>query len=235
MTKSVLIVAGGSGLRMGADIPKQFLPLAGVPVLVHTLRRFFLWENTLPIVLVLPEDQFAYWEKIAMEFLTSSQRTQITLSAGGKTRTESVHNGLEKLAARVAEDALVAIHDGVRPFVNDDMLTAAFGMAATHGASVVCVPVKASIREIGDDGQSRAVDRARFLEVQTPQTFKLKDILACYRNRPTEGNFTDDASLYELTGNTVAICPGSYDNIKITTPEDLLVAEGIIRGSQKSG
>ncbi|MEZ4775584.1 MAG: 2-C-methyl-D-erythritol 4-phosphate cytidylyltransferase [Bacteroidia bacterium] len=234
MKKCVLIVAGGSGMRMGADIPKQFLPLAGVPVLIHTLRRFFLWENRLPVGLVLPEDQFSFWEKLAAEFLTPSQRAQITLSKGGKTRTESVHNGLEKLTARVgeSEDALVGIHDGVRPFVTNDMLTTAFELAAVHGASVVCVPVKASIREIGDDGQSRAVDRARFLEVQTPQTFKLKEILDCYRNRAAEGNFTDDASLYELTGKTVAICPGSYDNIKITTPEDLLVAEGILRGSQ---
>ncbi|MDX2245672.1 MAG: 2-C-methyl-D-erythritol 4-phosphate cytidylyltransferase [Bacteroidia bacterium] len=231
MNRSVLIVAGGSGMRMGADIPKQFLPLAGVPVLIHTINKFFRWETSLPLVLVLPEDQFGYWEKIAEEFLPASARNQISLSPGGKTRTESVHNGLEKLAGRVgnAAQTLVAIHDGVRPFVNDLILQGAFEMAEKQGASVACVPVKASIREITQEGNSRAVDRTRFLEVQTPQTFRLEEILYCYRNRPEKGNFTDDASLYELTGKTVAICPGSYDNIKITTPEDMLVAEGLMR------
>lgn len=235
--KSVLIVAGGSGSRMGSDIPKQFLPVAGVPVLIHTIRRFFDYQEDIRIVLVLPADQFMYWQKISPQYLSESQLEYITLSEGGSTRSVSVAKGLERLnnSSSNPSRTLVAIHDGVRPFINHQIIDEAYSLAANHGASVVCMPVKPSLREMTEDGGSRAVDRSRFFEVQTPQTFILKEILEVYRNIPGGQTFTDDASLFQSTGRQVVISQGSYNNIKITTPEDMFVAENILKTLQQKG
>ena len=229
MLPAALIVAGGSGSRMGAGVPKQFLPLGGKPILVHTVRRFLDYDAALRVVLVLPAGSFSHWEHLAPRHLSAAELARITLCAGGDTRTQSVSRGLETLAAQVPdpEGCLVAIHDGVRPFATQALLAGTYRQAASGEGAVACVPVKASLRQQAPDGRSRAVDRQQFLEVQTPQTFVLAHILAAYQNRPHD-DFTDDASLFEAQGGRISICEGSYDNIKITTPEDIFVGERIL-------
>ena len=230
MNPCAVIVAGGSGSRMQSDLPKQFLPLEGKPVLIHTVLRFLAFDPQLPIVLVLPQAHLTFWEQLAPRHLSSQQLNQVSLSPGGTTRSDSVQAGLELMAAqvKVPEKCWVAIHDGVRPFVLPEMIQQAFDVAENKGASVACVPVKFSLRQRMEGGKSQPVDRAHFFEVQTPQTFRLDQILECYRLRPP-GSFTDDASLYQLKGGQVSICEGSYDNIKLTTPEDLAIGHAILK------
>lgn len=214
---------------MGAGLPKQFLMLQDKPVLVHTLQRFLDYDDALRIALVMHEGSFGLWEATAGQYLSDEARGRIVLAPGGAERTASVHNGLEALAAQVAapQQCLVAIHDAVRPFVSREMLDAAFETARLHGASVCCVPVKSSLRERLPGGASRAVDRSLFLHVQTPQTFSLALLLEAFRRRPHD-RYTDDASLYEALAGPVQLCEGSYENIKITTPEDLYVAQQLL-------
>jgi 2-C-methyl-D-erythritol 4-phosphate cytidylyltransferase len=229
MQRTALIVAGGSGTRMGVGIPKQFLPLSGKPVLVHTVKVFLGLPQMDAIALVLPEAHFDRWNQVAKAHLSPDEISKIHLSAGGTTRTESVEAGLETLSKLVENPAfaMVAIHDGVRPLVQPEVVEQSYELAAKVGAAVVCVPVKASLRKNTEFG-SHGIDRSQYWEVQTPQTFRLGPILNCYRRRP-EQVFTDDASLYEETGGKVAICPGSYENMKLTTPEDMLIAEQILK------
>ncbi len=226
--KAAVVVAGGSGKRMKSKIPKQFLPLVGCPVLVHTLKCFLEYDNKLSIALVLPQSSFNEWEYISHRWLTELEKTRICVCEGGNTRTESVSKGLKKLAELylIPDKTWIAIQDGVRPFATRDILDSAFKTAQEFGASVACVPVKGSLRYQESPGISKAIDRSQYLEVQTPQTFLLKDILEVFERRPHD-QFTDDASLYEYAGKQVAISMGSYDNIKITTPDDLDLAEKI--------
>ncbi|MFK7970562.1 MAG: 2-C-methyl-D-erythritol 4-phosphate cytidylyltransferase [Bacteroidia bacterium] len=230
MKHAAILVAGGTGTRMGTKIPKQFLTLQGVPVLVHTLKRFLGYDSSMPIVLVMHTGSQSQWADLAQQHLSETERQRIILCDGGAERSDSVHNGMEALANHIEahDEYLVAIHDAVRPFIHTRLLDEAFATAAAQGASVCCVAVKSSIREVTNGG-SQAVDRSRFFHVQTPQTFAFSPLLQAYRNRP-HNRFTDDASLYEATGKPVTICAGSYDNIKLTTPEDLFVAEKILKG-----
>lgn len=230
MKRAAILVAGGTGTRMGTQVPKQFLTLQGVPVLVHTLQRFLAFDTSMPIVVVMHEASIPIWTQVLEEHVSSADRARIHTCAGGAERCDSVHHGLNTLQQLPLDthDVWVAIHDAVRPFVQDDMLHAAFDTAVAHGASVCCVAVKSSIREVTETG-SHAVDRSRFYHVQTPQTFSFDPLISAYEARP-HNRFTDDASLYEAAGNPVAICPGHYNNIKLTTPEDLFVAEKILAG-----
>jgi 2-C-methyl-D-erythritol 4-phosphate cytidylyltransferase len=229
MKKAALIVAGGSGTRMGTARPKQFLLLGGKPILIHTIERFLHLDDELPIQLVLPLTDIAFWETDAPQWLNQAEMERVRVCPGGITRTDSVQNGLEALFDHLypPEEYWVAIHDGVRPFIDAAKLEDAYETAFSEGASVTCVPVKSSMRKQNEDGSSVAVDRSQFFHVQTPQTFRLDQILDAYENRPT-GSFTDDASLFQATGEKVVICGGSYDNLKITTPEDLFVAEKVL-------
>lgn len=229
MIPSAVIVAGGSGRRMGATQPKQFLPLEGRPILIHTLERFLHWKKELEIALVLPLDHIATFEKLADKYLPADLRARVHLCEGGASRTASVWSGIQFLHGHFARPAncLVGIHDGVRPFVAAEVLDHAYHLAEEKGASVVCVPVKASLRKKESDGNSVAVDRSDYVEVQTPQVFHLEGIYRAFQQRPHD-NFTDDASLYQAQGHLVAIAKGSYDNIKITTPEDLSVGREIL-------
>ena len=229
MKRAAIIVAGGSGKRMGTALPKQFLPLDGVPILIRTIQKFLPKEGGLPLVLVLPETHWEIYEKISLTFFTRQQRESITLSPGGATRTLSVYSGLQTLQESVNEpaDYLVAIQDAVRPFITTAIIDHAYQLAELHGASVVCVPVKSSLRQKTETG-SKAIDRSAFYHVQTPQTFQFKEILEAYQHRAHD-TFTDDASLFEAAGKEVFICEGSYENIKITTPEDMIIAEEILK------
>lgn len=210
-----LIVAGGQGLRMGADLPKQFLLLAGRPVLMHTLIRFVPHVDT--IVLVLPADHHTYWQKLCRryDFAISHQ-----VVAGGGTRFASVRNGLEV----VPDGVLVAVHDGVRPLVSGETIDACFCAAAAGGAAAPCRALLESLRYYATDG-NYAVDRSRYVTVQTPQTFRSEWLKEAYRE-PYEERFTDDCSVYEHHfGRPVALIEGNPENIKLTTPLDLSLAK----------
>lgn len=230
MRKTAVIVAGGAGRRMGTQVPKQFLMLAGKPILVRTVELFLHFDPQLEIALVLPEAHHAYWAELAKQYIPATELGRIHTCLGGTTRTASVLAGLEQLLKQVPEqeDCLVAIHDGVRPFASQDMLREAYEVATLHQASVACVPVKASLRQSLPNGQTKAVDRSQYWQVQTPQTFRLDLILRAYQQHH-DRTFTDDASLFEAAGYEVPISQGSYDNIKITTPEDLAIGEQILK------
>lgn len=229
MQKAAVIVAGGSGTRMESKVPKQFLPLGNMPIIFRTVKRFLAFDSSLLVVLVLPADNQEDWNGLTHLYLSDSEKSRITLQAGGNTRTLSVEGGLKVLAAQVdPAQTLVAIHDGVRPLITDDVINKAFAAAKEFGAAVSCIPVKSSMREEIAPGQSQPVDRSKYWHVQTPQSFRLEKILKAFSIREHD-NFTDDASLYQAYIGKVAICEGSYDNLKVTTPEDLFVADALLR------
>jgi 2-C-methyl-D-erythritol 4-phosphate cytidylyltransferase len=218
-----ILVAGGSGLRMGADRPKQFLLLLGEPVLLHTLRRFA--EPALGVtqlVVVLPFDQIEYWQQLAAEHHVTVPHV---LVAGGATRWASVKAGLAALPADAPAGALVAVHDGVRPLVPQSVIEATYQAAASHGAAAAAVPPKDSVRLLGAAGSS-PLDRRRLRLMQTPQTFDLALLRRAYR-LPELPTFTDDASVVDDL-HPVQLVEGDYRNLKITTPEDLLLAESLL-------
>lgn len=216
-----IIVAGGSGQRMGRDIPKQFLPLAQVPILMHTIRAFYTYNSDIHIILVLAPAEKARWEDLV---IAHQFDIPIQLAPGGSTRFHSVKNGLGLLSDATG---LVAIHDGVRPLVTTDTIAASFRLAAMHGSAVASVRLKESLREIDKDF-SRSVDRSRYRLIQTPQTFQLPLIREAYA-LTEETSATDDAGVFEAAGHRISLFEGSYTNIKITTPEDLAVAESLMK------
>lgn len=201
-------------------MPKQFLELNGVPVLIHTLRAFCDYSDSITIVLVLPEDDFGTWHTLAAKHHFDKP---VILQQGGDSRFQSVRNGLEALSG----EGLVAIHDGVRPLVSKDIIGASFRLAAVHQSAVAAVRLKESIR-VTDQDNTKAVDRSRFRLIQTPQTFDLQLIKSAYQMKEDPG-LTDDASVAERAGHTISLFEGSYENIKITTPEDLVVAEALLK------
>lgn len=218
-----IVVAGGKGTRMRSSVPKQFMPLAGLPVLMHTLNAFRRYSKRLEIILVLPDDDVATWKNLCIE---NNYTVPVTVVHGGESRFQSVKNGL---SAITINDGLVAIHDGVRPLVSEDIIGASFRIAAVHGSAVAAVRLKESIRKTDQD-QTIAVDRSDYRLIQTPQTFDLQLIKAAY-NRKEEPSFTDDASVAERAGHKISLYEGSYGNLKITTPEDLIIAEALLRKS----
>lgn len=218
---TILIVAGGRGTRMGGPQPKQFLELAGRPVLMHTLEAFDRWDASARLIVVLPEDQIDTWKRLCEAHVFGRIHRVV---AGGETRFHSVRNGL----GAVASDGLIAVHDGVRPLVAPSVIAACFAAAADGGAAVPVVPVVESVREVDADGGSRPVDRTRLRVVQTPQVFRA-DVLRAAYCLPYDPRFTDDASVVEASGVAVRLVPGNRENIKLTTPMDLLLAEQLMR------
>ena len=218
---TILIVAGGRGTRMGGPQPKQFLELAGRPVLMHTLEAFDRWDASARLIVVLPEDQIDTWKRLCEAHVFGRIHRVV---AGGETRFHSVQNGL----GAVASDGLIAVHDGVRPLVAPSVIAACFAAAADGGAAVPVVPVVESVREVDADGGSRPVDRTRLRVVQTPQVFRA-DVLRAAYCLPYDPRFTDDASVVEASGVAVRLVPGNRENIKLTTPMDLLLAEQLMR------
>jgi len=222
-----IIVAGGKGTRIRHTLPKQFIEVAGKPVLFHTLEAFHRYSASLHIVLVLPADDLKIWDDLVTRYHFP---IPVTLQTGGETRFQSVKRGLEKIAGQ----GLVAIHDGVRPLVSEDIIGASFRLAAVHGTAVAAVRLKESIRETDQD-TTRAVDRSKFRMIQTPQTFDVDLIKKAYEHREEPG-MTDDASVAEQAGHSISLFEGSYENIKITTAEDLIVAETLLKSrDQGSG
>ncbi|OCW92857.1 2-C-methyl-D-erythritol 4-phosphate cytidylyltransferase [Macellibacteroides sp. HH-ZS] len=221
LPKYVLIVAGGKGLRMGEQLPKQFIPIAGKPVLMHTLDAFVRYDASVRLIVVLPESHQPYWQDLCIEYNFSVPH-QVT--TGGETRFHSVRNGLKL----VNSSGLVAIHDGVRPLVTTDVIAACFKAAASDKAAVPVLPMIDSLREYKANG-SMPVDRTRYCSVQTPQVFDAATVLSAY-DVPYDACFTDDASVVEACGYPVTLVAGNRENIKITTPFDLLIAEAVLKG-----
>lgn len=219
-----IIVAGGKGLRMGTDIPKQFLPIGGLPVLMHTINSFKAYDGDMHIILVLPKHQQEYWKKLCDDF---SFDVDIEVADGGETRFHSVKNGL----ALIPDDAtgVVGVHDGVRPFVSTSTIHRTYEQAAIMGATVPVIPIVDTIRHIVNHGKcSETVPRDEYRIVQTPQAFNIQLLKEAYR-QDYRKDFTDDASVVEKLGHTVALVEGNRENIKITTPFDLAVAEVILK------
>jgi 2-C-methyl-D-erythritol 4-phosphate cytidylyltransferase len=214
-----LIVAGGKGTRMKSNIPKQFMELQGLPVLLHTLNAFFRYSENIRIVLVLPQHDFGTWHSIIKKYNFTKP---VTLQQGGDTRFQSVKKGLEKIEG----DGLVAIHDGVRPLVSEAIIAESFRLAAVQKSAVAAVHLKESIR-VTDQNKTRAVDRSLYRLIQTPQTFSIQLIKSAYDTREDE-SLTDDASVAERAGHVISLFEGSYRNIKITTAEDLLIADALL-------
>jgi len=217
MKKYALIVAGGKGLRMGTETPKQFLLLQGRPVLMHTIEAFASILDIL-IVLVLPEAQKNYWQELTIKHLFTIPHI---LVSGGDTRFQSVKNGLTYVS-----DGIVAIHDGVRPIISQELLIKAYDTCEQKGNAVLAVRLKDSIREVDLFG-NKNVNRNNYYLIQTPQVFHSSEIKAAYQNAEHD-NFTDDASVLESVGAKIHLVEGSYSNIKITSPEDLAIAEVLI-------
>ncbi len=215
-----VIVAGGSGTRMNNQVPKQFIPIHGLPILMHTIRAFFDYSSGLSIVVVLAENLHMDWFRLCE---TYHFNIPVTLVNGGNTRFQSVKNGLNV----IGPEGLVAIHDGVRPLVDKAIIGASFQLAALHGCAVAAVRLKESLR-ITDKDQTRTVDRSKFRLIQTPQTFQIQVIKKAYQQTEI-ASFTDDASVAEKAGYRISLFEGSYRNIKITTPEDLLIAEALLK------
>lgn len=220
-----IILAGGQGLRMGYDIPKQFIEIEGKPILRHTIERFRESFDEIEIIVVLPSGEKEYWKEYCKR---TGFLDRYVMPSGGITRFHSVQNALKY----VPDGAIVAVHDGVRPFVTRDFLRSMFKKMEECKALVpVTLPVE-SLREIGPDGTSTAVDRSRYRLVQTPQIFHSELLKEAY-SQPYNPLFTDDASVVEYMGHRVSLCEGLSSNIKITTPEDLALAEAILRETRR--
>jgi len=217
----VIIVAGGKGLRMGSDIPKQFLPIGGKPVLMRTIERFREYAANLQIILVLPEAQQDYWQKLCEDYHFN---VEYLLANGGETRFHSVQNGL----ALIPDDAegVVGVHDGVRPFPSIEVIRNCYETARLKKAVIPVIPVVETVRHLEGEG-SVTVPRGDYRLVQTPQTFDIQLLKAANR-QPYNDGFTDDASVVESYGHDITLVEGNRENIKITTPYDMVVAEALI-------
>ncbi len=218
----VIIVAGGKGLRMGGDTPKQFLPLAGKPILMRTIERFRAYSERIGIIVVLPQEQQAYWKELCERYDFHAPHQ---IANGGATRFESSRNGL----ALVPDEAegIVAFHDGVRPLVPVSVIDDCYETARDSFAAIPVIPVNDSLRRMEGEGRSHAVYRPDYKAVQTPQAFDISLAKQAFR-QPYRESFTDDATVVESLGCQVALVEGSRENIKITTPIDILVAEAYL-------
>lgn len=224
MKRYIIVVAGGKGTRMGGDTPKQFQLLAGKPVLMVTLEHLHSLDPSLQIVLVLPQEHMELWKSLCKEY---SFEVPMMLAAGGTTRFHSVQNGLALVDD--IDDALVGVHDGVRPFVSQRVYDDTYREALISGAAIPMIEINDSLRHIiGSNGASEVVPRDRYRLVQTPQVFKLSVLREAYMQRFVE-SFTDDASVVEAMGHSVVGVEGNRENIKLTTPYDLLIANTIMQ------
>jgi 2-C-methyl-D-erythritol 4-phosphate cytidylyltransferase len=218
----IIIVAGGKGLRMGTDIPKQFLPIGGKPVLMRTIERFRKAQPDIHVILVLPKSQQDYWRQLCEEYTFVAD---YQLTDGGETRFHSVQHGL----ALIPDDAegVVGVHDGVRPFPSVEMIRNCYAMAREKKAVIPVIPIVETVRHLSSSSSSITVPRNDYRLVQTPQCFDIQLLKAANR-QPYNDGFTDDASVVEAFGIDVTLVEGNRENIKITTPYDLKIAEVLI-------
>ena len=220
MNKYILIVAGGSGSRMGNSTSKQFLELSGRPLLMHTFEAFHSsWKN-FKFIVVLPDNQIQYWKDLCDKHKFNIPHIIVK---GGSERYFSVKNGLQI----VNENGFIAVHDGVRPLVNNETIIRCFEEAEKHGCAIPCIDIPESMRKLTENA-SQVVDRAQYKIIQTPQVFSISLLKQAYQ-LPFEKSFTDDASVFERAGNKIHLVKGNDENIKITKPADLLVAEAFMK------
>lgn len=229
-----IIVAGGSGLRMGAGIPKQFLPLGGRPVLLRTMEAIAAAVPEAETVVVLPAAHIGTLHELCERFGCT---VRYRATAGGASRFESVEAGLKALPD---DCSLIAVHDGVRPLVTADMIRRGLDCARTNRTAVPVIPVTDTIREVAADGSSHTIDRSKLRAVQTPQIFDGELLRRAYRDAAAmndKSRFTDDASVVEDFGTAISLYEGSRENLKLTTPADMTIAEAILslhEGSQRA-
>ena len=214
-----IIVAGGKGLRMGGELPKQFIPVGGLPILMRTMRAFNEADRDMHIILVLPVAQQEYWRDLCEQYRFDIPHR---IADGGETRFHSVKNGL----SLIPDDAegVVGVHDGVRPFVAAEVIRNCYQTALEQGTAVPVIPVVETTRQLLPEGDSQTVDRNLYRLVQTPQVFRISLLKEAFR-QPSQPQFTDDASVVEELGHRIVLTEGNRENIKITTPSDLSYAE----------
>ncbi|MDY3073656.1 MAG: 2-C-methyl-D-erythritol 4-phosphate cytidylyltransferase [Prevotella sp.] len=216
----IIIVAGGKGLRMGSDIPKQFLPICGKPVLMRTIERFREYSKDIHVILVLPKAQQEYWANLCDEYHVHEK---YEIPDGGETRFHSVRNGLSLIPDNA--EGTVGVHDGVRPFPSVEVISRCYEVAQTAKAVIPVTPVVETLRHVEE---KRNVLRSDYRLVQTPQVFDIQTLKEAYRQEYKD-SFTDDASVVESIGREVTMVEGNRENIKITTPFDIKIAESILR------
>lgn len=221
--KYAVIVAGGKGVRMGGSVPKQFLPLLNMPLLCHSVLAFTHAVPGIRIILVAPADQLDSTQTILKSYVG---QLDVTIVAGGETRFHSVQNGLKM----IDEKGIVFIHDAVRPLVSDKLIRRCYEQALTYGSAIPAIPVTESLRLIEEDGTARSLDREKVRIVQTPQTFLTGIILPAF-NQPWSPAFTDEATVAEAAGAKIHLIEGDKDNIKITTPGDMIIADTLIKAA----
>jgi len=217
---NVIIVAGGKGMRMGGDFPKQFIAVDGIPILIRTIDSFYNYDNEMNIIVVLPPSYREHWIRMCKGYGFTIKHEIVD---GGETRFDSVKNGLESV-----KEGIVAVHDAVRPFASKFLIDECFRQAKNDKAVIPVIEVIDSMREMIDDEKSEIVDRSRFRLVQTPQVFEVSLLQKAYK-QPFDSSFTDDASVVESLGHPVKLVKGEKNNIKITTPFDLILAEVIAK------
>jgi 2-C-methyl-D-erythritol 4-phosphate cytidylyltransferase len=220
MKKTAIIVAGGSGTRMKQDIPKQFVRLQGIPVLMHTISVFYSYDPAMELIVALPPQYMDYWRELCAG---CHFETEHRLVSGGLTRFDTVKNSL----AAVQNKGLIAIHDGVRPLVSHATIDRCFALAAEKGSAIPCIPVNESMR-IQNNDDNHPVDRAPYRLIQTPQVFRWEILKKAYE-REYLPEFTDDAGVVEKAGFPVYLVEGNVENIKITNPSDLLIAGALMK------
>lgn len=217
---AVVVVAGGSGTRMGGQIPKQYLDLAGKPLIIHTLEKFYAFDPDIKVVLVMARSHFKFWDMISISY---QHRTGIQLASGGETRYDSVKSGLQY----IEDGMVVGIHDAVRPLVSLETIQRTFSAAAETGSGIPVVDMDDSVRMVGDNDLSENLERGRLRRVQTPQVFRSEQIREAYRST-CDPSFTDDATVYESLFGKLTLVEGNMENIKITSPADLKLAALIL-------
>jgi len=218
MDKYVIVVAGGSGSRMQSTLPKQFIKIGKKPILMHTIECFIKFSDQIKIILVLPENEIITWQNLCKQYNFTINHIIIK---GGKTRFESVKNGFKSIDEI---NSIVAIHDGVRPFITNEIINESFLTAQKYGTAVTSIHSKDSVRKINDDGTNTSINRESIRIIQTPQTFQYQVLKDAF-DKASHTNFTDDASVAEAAGYSIHLIEGSYKNIKITSPEDLIIVE----------
>lgn len=232
MTHYTILVAGGSGSRMQSDIPKQFLLLHGLPILLHTITKFTTLEDN-AIILVLPKEQISYWNELVATFpreIQAELTQNVTIVEGGATRFQSVKNGLNSIKG-ANHDSLILVHDGVRPLLSIDLIQRVVAEAKHKKAAAVAVPLKDTPRLMKEDGTNQSIPRDAIQLMQTPQVFTYELMKQAF-SQEEKAFFTDCASVIEAWGHPTSLVLGEYTNIKITTPEDLIVAASFLTKRQ---